>query len=163
VSKGGSLESDKKVHAYRILWIEDDYLDALASHPTVHGYELIRAFQVYRAEEILMEEGNNLDLVLLDLMMDLEDSDFERGYSPQNTLGSYRTGLEFYRRNCEHLKKLDVPVLVYTILGNQVAIKKEFADLGLPLDHILDKNRFANVSFVRLEIERVLESPHRRG
>jgi hypothetical protein len=151
-----NTDVDGVKRGHRILWIEDDYLDALANHLIQKGYRLSRAFQVYRAEEILDGEGTAIDLILLDLMMDLEDPDLQRGYNPENTLGAYRTGLQFYRRNQDRLAKLGIPVLVYTILGNQVAVKKEFLDLGLPVENFLDKNRFANVNLVEAEIERVL-------
>src|ERR1035437_2277437 len=93
-----------------ILWIENDYLDGVELHLTEQGCCLLRAFQAFRAEEFLVSDGGRIDLVLLDVMMDLEDADAERGYTPGNTKQSYRTGLEFYRRNHRLLANLRIPV-----------------------------------------------------
>lgn len=60
-----TIDADGDNPGYKVLCIEDDYLDALANHLTQHGYRLSRAFQGYRAEELLDEEGNSIDLILL--------------------------------------------------------------------------------------------------
>jgi hypothetical protein len=148
----------KMMAKYRILWIEDDYMDALATHLNGKDYELVRAYQVSSAEITLENEGATIDLVILDLMIDLEVPDIDRGYNEDNTANSYRTGLHFYRRNYKRLQELDIPVIVYTILGNQVDIKREFHTLGLPDDNFLDKNRFSNVNDVDQQIEKILRN-----
>jgi hypothetical protein len=155
-------ENPPETNQYQILWVEDEYLDALASHLR-RSFRLLRAHQVFTAEELLDSHGSAIDLVLLDLMVDLEQPDLARGYSPENTRQGYRTGLEFYRKNCGRLEELGIPVLVYTILGNQTDVKLEFVSLGLPEQNFLDKNRCANVNDVRQNIERVLRYRTSKG
>jgi CheY-like chemotaxis protein len=141
---------------YKVLWIENDYLDALHEHLAQHQFEIVRAFRVSQAEELIEQMSGLLDLILLDLMMDVEAPDITRGYTAENTNEGYRTGLQFYRKNHDRIKALDIPVLVYTILGNQMDVRDEFKGLGLPEENYLDKRRTANVNLVRDQIDRVL-------
>lgn len=140
--------------SYRLLWIEEDYLAAFEAALGAKGYTIERAFFLSNAVACLEKE--KYDLILLDVMIPIEEEDVELGFTGANTSGGDRSGLEFFRRYCTRLKTLDVPVLVYTICGDDPKVKQDFVDLGLPPENYVDKVSASNVNDLIAHVERIL-------
>jgi len=139
---------------YRILWLEEDYLDAFEAALRVRGYEVDRAF--FLSDAVGLLDKNRYDLLLLDVMIPIEGPDVDLGFTSDNTQGGDRSGLSFYEKYRDRLVSLDLPVLVYTICGDIPDVKKSFVELGLKPENYIDKVDASNVNDLLQHVDRVL-------
>ena len=142
-----------------ILWIEDDYLDAIENGIKAKGYNLIREYFACDAEESLKKRENEIDLILLDVMIELhEKKDSEHGYNKENTNDGYETGLTFYKKNTDMINEKKIKVQVYSLIGDDDKIRNAFINLGLKKNNFIDKASNANINLLFNHIDRVLRS-----
>jgi CheY-like chemotaxis protein len=142
--------------AFRILWVEEDYLEPFEEAMTKKGYEVKHVYFVSDAVEYLKNEG--VDLLLLDVMIPIEEEDFQYGFNADSTSKGMRTGLTFYKKYHEMLKARNIPVLVYTICGNLPEVKEEFTKIGLPDNRYIDKVAQSNINYLINHIEDALRN-----
>jgi len=140
----------------RILWVEEDYLDAFQMAMESKGYDVTRAFFLSKAVQDL--EKSAFDVLLLDVMMPIEEEDIAIGFTPEATRGGNESGLEFFRRYNEKILDSKVPVLVYTILGNVGEVREKFIRLGLNPRHYIDKVGSSNVNALLEHVGRALRN-----
>ena len=145
----------------RILWVENDLMPAIDSALRDDGYDLDHAFFLSEAEEYLA--GAPYDVVIIDNLMAIEPEDIEAGYTAEETGRGNKAGLAFYRRHVSDLHEMRAGVLVYSVLGNDHAVREEFVEAGLAGENILYKVSEANTSYLLRHIDRVLKASGRRG
>jgi CheY-like chemotaxis protein len=140
--------------AYRLLWVEEDYMEPFEAALRAKGFDVERAFFLSDAVERLANDI--FDLLLLDVMIPIEGEDLKLGFSDENTFGGDRSGVEFFRRYQENLRSRQIPTMVYTICGDDADVKREFVELGLDPRNFVDKVGDSNVNTFLAHVERVL-------
>jgi CheY-like chemotaxis protein len=141
--------------SYRVLWVEEDYMDPFESALELKGYEVVRAFFLSEAIEELKK--GPFDLVLLDVMIPIEDEDVDLGFTYESTKGGTESGLAFYQwLRAELGAGKKTRVLVYTILDDDVDVRRRFIELGLLEENYLSKVNTSNVNDLIWQVERVL-------
>ena len=140
--------------AFRILWLEEDYLEAFEAALQSKGFSVTRAFFISDAVKQL--EESRFDLLLLDVMIPIEDQDIRLGFTKSTTAGGDRSGIAFYQKYRDKLNSEGIQVLVYTILGDNDETKQAFVDLGLKPENYIDKVSSSNVNDLIQHVEKAL-------
>ena len=145
---------------YRMLWVENDPMPALAAAIREGSYLLDHAYFLSQGEEYLKE--NVYDIVILDILMAVEPEDIEAGYTAIETARGNEAGLAFYRRHRSDFENMRAGVLVYSVLGGGSDMKDKFVAQGLPEGNFLYKVSEANVNYLFQHVERVLRAAGKR-
>jgi hypothetical protein len=145
----------KKVNKYRVLWLEDDYMEALETAMQLSDYDVNHVFYVNDAYNLLTS-NERYDLLLLDVMLPVRAADIKLGFTNEATKGATETGLLFYKKFQEIINRLKMRVVVYTINAVDELVCQGFHELGLPEEQILDKVDNANVNDLLSAIALVL-------
>ncbi len=140
----------------KILWLENDagwvqdFKDALEQSDC----EVTLLTRVSEAEKEL--SNKQWDLLILDVMIPTKGLDEEIDYPPSETDAGHDTGLLFYRRNREVLRKAGTPVLAFTVRMDK-EISDAFRQAGLPEDCFATKLELRNVDVFLRRIEALVE------
>src|SRR5437763_13959657 len=117
-----------------ILWLDNDpmwtgpYVDALKRK----DYQVAVIPNVTEAESLM--NHNKYDLLILDVMIPTKSEQEEIAYPPELTRKGTETGLVFYQRIREQLKKSGTKVLVLTVRLDE-RILDSSVELGLPVNN----------------------------
>jgi CheY-like chemotaxis protein len=140
-----------------ILWLDNDpaqiggHVSFLRDQP--EPYDIIVAPTITEAEKALADK--NYDLLILDAMIPTVSEEEEKAYPPDQTQRGLKTGLAFYIRHQQRLKKVNSKVLVLTARIDP-DIKQGFAAAGLAPEHIVEKAEIGKVDDLLEKIEEVL-------
>ena len=115
----------------RILWIDNDtgYPFPYETVLVLNGYEVEIVPTVTEGEAAI--EAGGVALVILDVMIPVTEAEETGNYTPEETDDTYKTGLVFFVKNRERLKKNNILVMAMTVRIDQ-RIADEFAEAGLP-------------------------------
>ena len=147
---------------YNILWLEDDAFLVNSIRGRLQEIYSVKVEQSPARAEKELKDGQ-YHLVIIDLIIAIHPEDIKLGYTPEATEKGTRTGLAFYERNRELLRKKEIQVLVYTKLGEASPAKKQFVDLGLKEQCFITQRSYKDVDYLLKQIDKFLTGVNKTG
>jgi len=122
----------------RILWVDNDqaYIWPQVVMLQQRGLVVDLAETVTEAEEMLAQY--TYDLLILDVMIPVTESEERGAYPPELTEETHNTGLVFFKRHVGALNKVGTRIVILTVRIDD-AIRRHFVSEGLDKDDFKTK------------------------